>query len=180
VLERPVAAHHPLEDGALQPPCLVAVGQLGRHALQERAGAACVRLPVEGHVVRQHRRRAWGVGQHGERVRVGNEPHLADGAHALDRLELVEGVHRQHGYGDTDAGLHALGETVDVDGLASDDAAVVAVEDAEQPYIRRPAGGDDLLGGHRVRLRLLFTQARGGDERPVLTDRPVARRQRAR
>ena len=51
---------------------------------------------VEPDVVDEQRPGMRRVGQHAERVEIGDEPDLADRAHPLDRLQLVEPVHRLH------------------------------------------------------------------------------------
>jgi len=80
-------------------------------------------------------------GAPGERARVRLEADLADGAEALDRLELGEHVHRLHRDRETDPVGDARGEALDVRGLAAGDAAVVRIEEADEPHAGAPGGG---------------------------------------
>ena len=73
-----------------------ALREARRHALQERARTLRRRLSLERDVVDEERAAARCVRQDAERRRVGHEPDLADRAHPVDRLKLVERVHRLH------------------------------------------------------------------------------------
>ena len=73
---------------------LAALGEALDHPLQERALAHGRGPAVQPDVVGDHGPAVRHIGDDDERVEVGNEAHLADRAHPLDRLKLVERVHR--------------------------------------------------------------------------------------
>ena len=73
-----------------------------------------------------------GVGEDAERVEIGDEPDLADRPHALDRLQLIERVHRLHGDGQANPGLEPALEPMKRRGLAADGAVVAAVQEADE------------------------------------------------
>ena len=99
-------------------------------------------------VVDEHHRRARRVRDHGERRRVGHQSDLADRAHSVDGLELVERVHRLHRDGEPDAGASSAAARCSTDTtLPRIDPAVVAVQEAHQPHVRIAARSDDLVGG---------------------------------
>ena len=91
-------------------------------------------------------------GQHGEGARVGHEPDLADRAHPLDGLELVEHVHRLHRHREADAVGDAAAQALDVRGLAARHAAVVRIEEAHETDAGAPGAREEcgIAGfGHR-------------------------------
>jgi hypothetical protein len=128
------------------PELQAALGEPGHHPVEELTRAGVVRDAVETHVIDEHRRRPRRVRQHRERRRVGHEPDLAHRAHALDRLQLVERVHRLHRHGQPDAGPHPLGQVLHGDDLAPHHPAVVAVEEPHEPYSGVAAPGNHILG----------------------------------
>ena len=117
------------EGGAHAEPCRAAGGDL---ALEEGARARLPRRPSSGAHVARHGRRVRRVREHGERPRIRDQPDLADGAEALDGLELVQHVHRLHGHREPDAVGQPMREPVHVRGLPARDAAVVGVEEAHE------------------------------------------------
>jgi hypothetical protein len=117
-------------DGAVQ--FDASVGEASHHAGEELARTGLVRHPIQTHVVDDHRRRPRGVWEHRERRRVGHEADLADRSHSVDRLELVERVHRLHGDGQSDPAGHPRREVLDRHDLAAHESAVVAVEEPHQ------------------------------------------------
>ncbi len=89
--------------------------------------------PSRRELVDEHRPGVRRVGQHPERGRVGHEPQLADRAHALDRLEVVEAVHRLHRHRQPDARAHAPLEAVARGGLRPHRAVVAAPQEPDEP-----------------------------------------------
>src|ERR687887_315291 len=73
--------------------------------LEERSLADGCGLAVRPAVVGEDGAGARRVGEGPERVEVGDDPDLAHGSHALDWLELVEGVHGLNADGQADAAL---------------------------------------------------------------------------
>ena len=115
---------------------VVVVGGAGDHALEERPAIGGVGLAVEGLHVDQHGGSVGGVGCDGECARVGHEPDLADGPHALDAREMIqhgEGLHRDR---QADSAFESIAEVSDAGALATDDAVVVAVEEAHEAEAR--------------------------------------------
>ena len=117
------------EGRAHAEPCRGAGGDL---ALEEGARARLPRRPLQRAHVARHGRRVRRVRKHGERLRIGDEPDLADGAQALDGLELVQHVHRLHGHREPDAVGQPMRQPVHVRGLPPGDAAIVGVEKAHE------------------------------------------------
>ena len=118
------------------------------HLLQERALAHRRRITVQLHVVDEHRARVRRVRQHAEGLRVGDEPDLADGPHSLDRLQLVERVHRLHRDGKADAALDTPFESVQRARLGAHRAVVPAPEEADEAETRLVRALRDLLRRH--------------------------------
>src|SRR5581483_10380323 len=106
------------------------------HPLEERALADGRRLAVEAYVVGEERAGVGRVGQDAEGLQVGDEPDLADRAHPLDRLQLVEAVHRLHRDRQPDAARKPALEPVARGGLRSDGAVVAAPEEADEAEAR--------------------------------------------
>ena len=104
------------------------------HTREEAARAGAPGLAVQGHHVRHHRGAVRRVGQRDIAVDVRHQPDLADRSQAFDGLELIEHVHRRHRDGEADAAPHALGQLINVDRLAADDSAGVAIEKAHEPH----------------------------------------------
>ena len=126
--------------------------ELGDGLLEERPRARLPRLPVRPHQVRGHRGRAGRVGQRYERPRVGLDPDLADRAHALDRLEMVEHVHRHHRDRVPDPAGHPGLQARDVRSLAADDPAVVGVQEPDQRDLPGPGPLHHSVGHCEPRL----------------------------
>ena len=113
----------------------------GDHPLEERPRVERPRRVVELDHVHDHLGAARGIRQEDEGLRIGNEPDLADGAVGRVRGEEVEARERLHPLDEADPALHPPRELPDVGALAADDAAVVAVEEADQLNARGPWPG---------------------------------------
>ncbi len=122
------------------------------HALQEPARVEGPGRVVELDHVHEHLAAARRVGQDRERLRVRDEPDLADGPVGRVRRERVDARERLHALHEADARLHPPGERRDVRALAAHDAAVVAVQEAHELEALGLGLGDDLLGCHRACL----------------------------
>jgi hypothetical protein len=88
------------------------------------------------------------VRQRPERVEIGDEPDLAHRAHAGNRLQLVEAVHRLHRDGEPDPGLEPALEAVPRRRLGANRAVVAAPEEADEAETRLVHALCDLLRGH--------------------------------
>src|SRR5260370_969344 len=99
--------------------------------------------------VNDHLAAARGGGQDDERVRIRDEPDLADRAVGRIRGERIEARERLHALDEADTALHPPGELPDMGALATDDPAVVAVEEADQLDSTVRGLGDDLVRCHR-------------------------------
>ena len=104
--------------------------------------------PVVAQLVAEHARRPGHPVQDAVGVRVGRDPDLAHGLHALDqRCQLVEDVERVLGAGHADALAHPVGEARHMDVLAPDDARRIAVQEPDQADVVVRGSGDDILDG---------------------------------
>jgi len=139
------------------------------HALQEAAGAAA---PVEAIVIELVADEAGGARdprQSRVRRRVRHEADLADRLHALDVDELLEHVDGVLGPGQADPFAHPPREMIDVDVLAADDAARIAIEEPNQPHVIVDGTADDVIHQHvhsRPRSRRKGSAVEGGRGRP--------------
>ncbi len=123
VLERYLESQVPLREPLL-------------HPLEERALADRRRRAVQRDVVDEHRARVRRIGEHSERVGIGHETNLADGSHAVDRLQLVEPVHRLHGDGEPDAARDSSLEAVPRARLGADRSVVSTPDEADEAETR--------------------------------------------
>src|SRR4029079_6448550 len=117
-------------------------------ALKELTRFEGTRLVVELDHVHEHLAAARRVRQHDECVRVRDEPALAAGAVRTVRREVVEARERLHALHEADPARHPPGELPDMGALAADDAAVVAVEEADELEALLVRLLDDLVGCH--------------------------------
>ena len=117
-----------------------------RHPLQERAWALRRRLARERDEVDEHRAGPRGVRKHAKRLGVRDEPDLADRSHPLDRLELVEPVHRLHRDGEPDPALDPALDAADRARLGPDRPVVPAPEEAHEAEVRLVRLLDYLVG----------------------------------
>ena len=132
-------------------------GRRGDGLLQVGARAPVPGFPRRQDLVGQHRARARGVRQRHERGRVGHDAHLADRAHAVHRLEVVQHGHGHHADRMPDPGHYAGRQHRRGRRLAPDDPAVVGIEEPDQRDVSlvRPCGdlGDGLFTGRRQQRR---------------------------
>ena len=133
-----------LESGTEQ---RASLGEPRRHPLQEGALAHGGRRAVERHLVGQDGARVRRVRQNAEGLRVGNDPELSDRPHPLDRLELVERVHRLHPERDSDPAAQPLLEPGERGRLHADGAVVSAPEEADEPQVVLACGSEDVHPG---------------------------------
>ena len=103
---------------------------------------------VHGDHIHQDQGALWGVGQEREGIQVGHHAKLAHRPHAVDWLQLVHVAHDLHRRGNADARGQAAFEAGDVGGLATDDAAVVAVGEHNQLDPGIAGLLDDFVGFH--------------------------------
>ena len=120
------------------------------HTLQERARASAPRRSVAGEHVAGHGRAVRRVGQQHEAIRIGQQTNFADRPHTLHRLELIEAVHRHHRHRQADPIRQATTQPAKRGGLAANRAAVVAVQEAHQPYASVVRLLDDVFGCHLI------------------------------
>jgi hypothetical protein len=113
-----------------------ALGELRLHPLQERPLAHRGRLSVELDVVDDHRAGAGRVRKHPKGLGIGHEPDLADRAHPVDRLELIERVHGLHRHRQADAAPDAALQPAQGARLRADGAVVAAPEEADETEAR--------------------------------------------
>src|SRR6266545_979740 len=122
--ERELVLERRLESAALREPIA--------HAPEEGPRTLGRRLAVQPDQIDEDRAGARCVGEDAERLQVRNEPDLADRAHSLDGLELVEPVHCLHRDGQPDPALEPALEAVHAARLAAHGAVVAAPEEADE------------------------------------------------
>jgi hypothetical protein len=103
---------------------------------------------VELDHVDEHLAAARRIRQDNEGVRIGHQPDLADRAVGRVRRERVDARERLHPLDQADPALHPACELSDVSALATDHAAVVAVQEADELEAAFLGLGDDLVGCH--------------------------------
>jgi hypothetical protein len=127
--ERELVLECDLELGA-------ALTEPGFHAFEERPLADGSRLTVELQVVDQHCAGVGCIRQHAKGLRVRYQPDLADGAHPLDGLKLVERVHGLHRDRQSDPAADAAFEAVHGAGFRTYGPVVAAPEETDEAEIR--------------------------------------------
>ena len=132
-----------LEGGAQDQP---AFGEPAVHPLEEAALADGGGGAVELEVIGEHGAGRGRVGEHAEGVEIRHQAELADRPEAVDRLQLVEPVHRLHRAGHADAAREPALQAVPAGGLGADRPVIAAPEKAHEPQLARLA--HDLLQIH--------------------------------
>src|SRR6266568_643169 len=107
----------------------------GDHALEEGAWAGRPRLVVQSEHIAEHHAAIGGVWQDHKGTEIRHQAKLPDWSHALDRGQCVYARKRLHGKRLADALRHTTRQAIDVRGLATDDATVVTVHEANQAYV---------------------------------------------
>ena len=137
---------------------VVLVGGAGDHALEETAPIGGVGLAIQRLHVDEDGARVRRVGGDGEGGRVRHQPDLANRTHAVDAGQVVEHSEGLHGDGQADAGFEPLFQVANPGTLATDDAVVIAIEEAHEAEARGLRLCNDLCafcveidGGCRIR-----------------------------
>src|SRR5579875_327602 len=106
------------------------------HASEECARTGSPWDAMERVHVAEQRGALGGIGQNDKGSWIRHEPKFAHWPHALNHGWDIKSRERLLGYWKADAALHACRQIIDIDSLGADEAGIVAIEHAHQPYLR--------------------------------------------